>query len=73
MTPAWVTPTLYIPSHSPTNPTLQVTGSTKEERKSGLTGENQNHSWVEVKINGKWHYIGASEESEFDKTWFTAQ
>ncbi|MCY3024261.1 MAG: transglutaminase domain-containing protein, partial [Planctomycetota bacterium] len=29
-----------------------------------------NHSWVEI-WDGRWHYIGASEPSELDKTWFT--
>jgi hypothetical protein len=30
-----------------------------------------NHNWVEV-WSGKWHYLGASEPSELDKTWFSA-
>lgn len=29
-----------------------------------------NHSWVEIWDNG-WHYLGAAENSELNKTWFT--
>uniref|UniRef100_A0A7S4DUU6 Transglutaminase-like domain-containing protein n=1 Tax=Lotharella globosa TaxID=91324 RepID=A0A7S4DUU6_9EUKA len=51
-----------------------VTGSEAEDCKHGLSDEDQNHSWVEVLLaDGKWHYIGASEPSEFDQTWFTDQ
>ncbi|HEY3320421.1 MAG TPA: transglutaminase-like domain-containing protein [Planctomycetota bacterium] len=31
-----------------------------------------NHSWVEV-WDGCWHYLGASEPSELDKTWFSGK
>mmetsp|Transcript_10799 Transcript_10799/g.15012 ORF Transcript_10799/g.15012 Transcript_10799/m.15012 type:complete len:286 (-) Transcript_10799:300-1157(-) len=50
-----------------------VTSSDPGDCKSGLSGADENHSWVEVNIDGRWHYIGASEESELDKTWFTEQ
>lgn len=34
---------------------------------------NSNHAWVEVWIDGKWHYLGACEpEPELDVAWFTA-
>jgi transglutaminase-like putative cysteine protease len=34
---------------------------------------NDNHAWVEVWIDGKWHYLGACEpEPELDMAWFTA-
>lgn len=34
---------------------------------------DDNHAWVEVWIDGKWHYIGACEpEPELDVAWFTA-
>lgn len=34
---------------------------------------DDNHAWVEVWINGKWHYIGACEpESRLDVAWFSA-
>ena len=32
--------------------------------------ESGNHTWVEV-WDGHWHYIGASESTPLDKTWFT--
>lgn len=33
---------------------------------------DDNHAWVEVWIDGKWHYIGASEpEPDLDMAWFT--
>ena len=33
---------------------------------------DDNHAWVEVWIDGKWHYIGACEpESDLDMAWFT--
>ncbi|GHT50092.1 transglutaminase [Bacteroidia bacterium] len=33
---------------------------------------DDNHAWVEVWINGKWHYMGACEpEPELDVAWFT--
>lgn len=33
---------------------------------------DDNHAWVEVWIDGKWHYIGACEpEPELDVAWFT--
>lgn len=34
--------------------------------------EGGNHTWVEVWDNG-WHYIEASEQSEYDNTWFSAR
>ncbi len=34
---------------------------------------DDNHAWVEVWVDGKWHYIGACEpEAELDVAWFTA-
>ncbi len=34
---------------------------------------DDNHAWVEVWVDGKWHYIGACEpEPELDMAWFTA-
>ena len=34
---------------------------------------DDNHAWVEVWIDGKWHYVGACEpEPELDVAWFTA-
>jgi transglutaminase-like putative cysteine protease len=33
------------------------------------TGEPGNHTWVEVWDNG-WHFIGAAEDGELDRTWF---
>ncbi|GHT04252.1 transglutaminase [Bacteroidia bacterium] len=34
---------------------------------------DDNHAWVEVWIDGKWHYMGACEpEPELDIAWFTA-
>ncbi|MDR0368451.1 MAG: transglutaminase-like domain-containing protein [Bacteroidales bacterium] len=34
---------------------------------------NSNHAWVEVWIDGTWHYLGACEpEAELDMAWFTA-
>ncbi len=34
---------------------------------------DDNHAWVEVWIDGKWHYLGACEpEPELDMAWFTA-
>jgi transglutaminase-like putative cysteine protease len=34
---------------------------------------NDNHAWVEVWIDGKWHYMGACEpEAVLDAAWFTA-
>ena len=34
---------------------------------------DDNHAWVEVWIDGKWHYLGACEpEPELDRGWFTA-
>lgn len=34
---------------------------------------DDNHAWVEVWIDGEWHYIGACEpEPELDVAWFTA-
>ncbi len=34
---------------------------------------DDNHAWVEVWVNGNWHYIGACEpEATLDKAWFTA-
>mmetsp|Transcript_12157 Transcript_12157/g.16795 ORF Transcript_12157/g.16795 Transcript_12157/m.16795 type:complete len:291 (+) Transcript_12157:3-875(+) len=50
-----------------------VTTSQPEEGKNGLSAKDQNHSWVEVFVDGKWHYVGASEDTALDKTWFTAQ
>lgn len=33
---------------------------------------DDNHAWVEVWIDGKWHYVGACEpEPELDVAWFT--
>jgi len=33
---------------------------------------DDNHAWVEVWVDGKWHYIGACEpEPELDMAWFT--
>ncbi len=33
---------------------------------------DDNHAWVEVWVEGKWHYIGACEpEPDLDKAWFT--
>jgi len=29
-----------------------------------------NHTWVEV-WDGKWHYIGAAEQTPLDHTWFS--
>ena len=34
------------------------------------TNKRGNHTWVEI-WDGRWHYLGASEVSELDKTWFT--
>lgn len=32
---------------------------------------DSNHAWVEAWIDGKWHYMGASEpEAELDVAWF---
>ncbi len=34
---------------------------------------DDNHAWVEVWVDGKWHYIGACEpEPVLDEAWFTA-
>ncbi len=34
---------------------------------------DDNHAWVEVWIDGQWHYLGACEpEAELDMAWFTA-
>lgn len=34
---------------------------------------DDNHAWVEVWVDGKWHYIGACEpEPELDVAWFSA-
>jgi transglutaminase-like putative cysteine protease len=34
---------------------------------------DDNHAWVEVWVDGKWHFIGACEpESDLDLAWFTA-
>ncbi len=34
---------------------------------------DDNHAWVEVWVDGKWHYLGACEpEPELDVAWFTA-
>ncbi len=34
---------------------------------------DDNHAWVEVWVNGKWHFIGACEpEVDLDLAWFTA-
>lgn len=34
---------------------------------------DDNHAWVEVWVDGKWHYIGACEpEAELDVAWFSA-
>lgn len=34
---------------------------------------DDNHAWVEVWVDGEWHYLGACEpEPELDKGWFTA-
>jgi hypothetical protein len=34
---------------------------------------DDNHAWVEVWVDGKWHFIGACEpEPELDLAWFTA-
>lgn len=34
---------------------------------------DDNHAWVEVWVDGKWHYIGACEpDSELDVAWFSA-
>ena len=34
---------------------------------------DDNHAWVEVWIDGTWHYLGACEpEAELDRGWFTA-
>jgi transglutaminase-like putative cysteine protease len=34
---------------------------------------DDNHAWVEVWIDGRWHYLGACEpEPELDVAWFTA-
>lgn len=34
---------------------------------------DSNHAWVEVWIDGQWHYLGACEpEPELDMAWFTA-
>jgi transglutaminase-like putative cysteine protease len=33
---------------------------------------DDNHAWVEVWVDGKWHYLGACEpEAELDMAWFT--
>ncbi len=33
---------------------------------------DDNHAWVEVWVNGQWHYMGACEpEAELDRGWFT--
>ncbi len=33
---------------------------------------NDNHAWVEVWVDGRWHYLGACEpEPELDRGWFT--
>lgn len=33
---------------------------------------DDNHAWVEVYVNGDWHFIGACEpEAQLDKGWFT--
>ncbi|MCK4234130.1 transglutaminase domain-containing protein [candidate division WOR-3 bacterium] len=31
---------------------------------------NSNHAWVEVWINGKWHYIGGGEPTDLENAWF---
>jgi hypothetical protein len=34
---------------------------------------DDNHAWVEVWVDGKWHYLGACEpESDLDMAWFSA-
>ncbi len=32
-----------------------------------------NHCWVEIWSRGAWHYLGASENTELDRTWFTGK
>jgi hypothetical protein len=34
--------------------------------------ESGNHTWVEI-WDGQWHYVGASESTSLDHTWFTAK
>jgi hypothetical protein len=31
-----------------------------------------NHSWVEI-LDGAWHYLGAAEPSDLDRTWFSGK
>jgi hypothetical protein len=31
---------------------------------------NSNHAWVEVWIDGKWHYIGGGEPTDLENAWF---
>jgi len=50
-----------------------VQGSDPSDGKDGLSDVDQNHSWVEVYLGDDWHYIGASEDSDFDRTWFSGQ
>jgi hypothetical protein len=31
---------------------------------------NSNHAWVEVWVDGEWHFIGGAEPSDLDRGWF---
>jgi len=31
---------------------------------------NSNHAWVEVWVNGEWHYIGGGEPTDLENAWF---
>ena len=33
----------------------------------------RNHSWVEVFVDGGWHFTGAAEPAHLDQTWFNAK
>jgi hypothetical protein len=37
------------------------------------TDNSGNHSWVEVFVDGDWHFTGASEPAALDTTWFNAK
>lgn len=50
----------------------RIAGIPEWKDKKGDSAGNHagNHTWVEI-WDGRWHYLGASEVSELDKTWFT--
>lgn len=62
-----------IPARLVMTPSWVRGASQADPSRAGLAGADENHSWVEIYDDGKWFYIGASEDSDFDKTWFSEQ